>query len=550
MSEQLVVGRKESAELASTSYFRHPPVVLLDGTATLPRTILGNKGYGINAMRREGLPVPPAFCITTEVCARYFEDPDTTVESIRDEVREKLRWLEAETSRKFGAGPRPLLVSVRSGAALSMPGMLDTVLDLGIDDAVESALAELHSPEFSGDTRQRFRHMYRRIVLGNEDGAVPDDPFAQLGGAIGAVFSSWNSPRAIAYRKHHGLSEVGGTAVVVQAMVFGNMGLKSGTGVLFSRNPMTGANEPFGEWLAGGQGEDVVSGTFDVEPVSALHDEQPAIYEELMTAATTLERIAKDVQDIEFTVEQGKLWLLQTRVAKRSAQAAVRLALALRDEGLIDDLETLRRVDPAQVETLLRPSLQPETRLAATLLAKGLAACPGVVSGTAYNDVDEAIEAAEDGQDVILVRSSTSPDDIQGMVAARGIVTDIGGATSHAAVVSRELHRPSVVGCGNGIAAALAGKQITIDGTEGEVRDGILELTAWSENDSPDLAELGGIARQHSPLRAHTRGDFPALDDNTAAGVRAALDAGLTDVVSPHPLITMLIAVRLQDRTT
>ncbi len=193
---------------------------------------------------------------------RYFEDPDTTVESIRDEVREKLRWLEAETSRKFGAGPRPLLVSVRSGAALSMPGMLDTVLDLGIDDAVESALAELHSPEFAGDTRQRFRHMYRRIVLGNEDGAVPDDPFAQLGGAIGAVFSSWNSPRAIAYRKHHGLSEVGGTAVVVQAMVFGNMGLKSGTGVLFSRNPMTGANEPFGEWLAGGQGEDVVSGTF------------------------------------------------------------------------------------------------------------------------------------------------------------------------------------------------------------------------------------------------------------------------------------------------
>jgi pyruvate,orthophosphate dikinase len=533
--------------MTGTSQFQRQPVVLLDGTATLPRDVLGNKGYGINAMRREGLPVPPAFCITTEVCARYFESPDATVDSIRDEVRDKMRWLEAETCRTFGSGPRPLLVSVRSGAALSMPGMLDTVLDLGIDDTVESALAELHSPEFARDTRQRFSHMYRRIVLGDLDGAVPDDPFAQLGGAIGAVFSSWSSPRAIAYRKHHGLSELGGTAVAVQAMVFGNMGSKSGTGVLFSRNPMTGAKEPFGEWLAGGQGEDVVSGTFDVEPVSALRDELPAIYDELMTAANTLERIARDIQDIEFTVEQGKLWLLQTRVAKRSAQAAVRLALALRDEGLINDAEVLRRIDPGQITTLLQPSLQPETRLAATLLAHGLPACPGVASGTAYRDVDEAIDAAEDGQDVILVRSSTSPDDIQGMVAACGIVTEIGGATSHAAVVSRELQRPSVVGCGSGVAEALAGRQITIDGTEGEVREGILKLTAWSEDDSPDLAALSEIARLRSPLCAHASGEHPTINDNTEAGVRAALDAGLTDVISPHPLITMLIAVRLQD---
>jgi len=333
----------------------------------------------------------------------------------------------------------------------------------------------------------------------------------------------------------------------VQAMVFGNMESKSGTGVLFSRNPMTGADEPFGEWLPGGQGEDVVSGTFDVQPVSALHDEQPAIYDELMTAAGTLERIAKDVQDIEFTVEQGKLWLLQTRVAKRSAQAAVRLALTLRDEGLIDDQEALRRIDPGQLEMLLKPSLQPETRLAAPLLAKGLPACPGVVSGTAYNDVDEAIDAAEDGEDVVLVRSSTSPDDIHGMMAARGIVTDIGGATSHAAVVSRELHRPAVVGCGPGIAQALAGKQITLDGTEGEVREGILELTAWSEEDSPDLAELGKIASRHSPLCAHADGAYPMLDDNTESGVRAVLDAGLTDVLSSHPLVTMLIAARLRD---
>lgn len=532
--------------MSGSAPFRHPSVVLLDGTAAQPRDILGNKGYGINAMHREGLPVPPAFCITTEMCARYFEEPDATIDFIRDEVRAKLRWLEAETSRTFGSGPRPLLVSVRSGAAAPMPGMLDTVLNLGIDDAVESALAKLHSAEFASDTRQRFDRSYRCIVLGDENGKVPDDPFAQLSGAIGAVFQSWHSPRAIAYRKHHGLGEAGGTAVVVQAMVFGNMESESGTGVLFSRNPMTGAGEPFGEWLPGGQGEDIVSGTSDVQPVSALRNDQPAIYDQLIGAASTLERLAKDVQDIEFTVEQGKLWLLQTRVAERSAQAAVRLALVLRDEGLITDSEALLRVNPGQVEMLLQPSLQPETRLAAPLLAKGLPACPGVVSGTAYNDVDEAIDAAERGVDVVLVRSATSPDDIHGMMAARGIVTDIGGATSHAAVASRELHKPSVVGCGTGVARLLAGKQVTIDGTEGEVREGILRLTAWSEEDSPDLAEFGSIARAFSPLFAHPTGDYPVLDDNTETSVRTALNEGLTDVVSEHPLVTMLIAARLR----
>jgi len=529
------------------STFDYPPVVLLDGTANSPREILGNKGYGIDAMRRHGLPVPPAFCITTKVCARYFAEPDAAVADIRDEVLSKLRWLESETARTFGAGPRPLLVSVRSGAAQSMPGMLDTVLDLGINDSLEADLAALHTPEFARDTRDRFRHMYRRIVLGDENGVVPDDPFEQLRGAIEAVFTSWNSPRAIAYRDHHGMSDLGGTAVLVQAMVFGNMATDSGTGVLFSRNPMTGTDEPFGEWLPGGQGEDVVSGTFDVEPVAALRDEQPAVYRELMDAAHTLEKLAADVQDIEYTVEQGKLWLLQTRNAKRSAQAAVTLALQFRREGLIDDTETLRRVTPAHVETLLLPSLQPETRLAAPLLAKGLPACPGVVSGKAYTDVDDAIDAAEDDEDVILVRTATSPDDVQGMLAARGIVTEIGGATSHAAVVSRELGRPSIVGCGAGTADRLAGKLITIDGTEGEVREGILQLTAWSEDDSPDLHELAAIALATSPLRVHATGDHPRLDNNSGTAVRDAISAGHRDVVSSTPLITMLTAVRLTD---
>jgi pyruvate,orthophosphate dikinase len=536
--------------MSKTTVVAHPLVVKLDGRAGLPREVLGNKGYGIDSMRRQGLPVPPAFCITTEVCARFFANPGRCLDDIWNEVREKMRWLEAETSRTFGHGPRPMLVSVRSGAAQSMPGMMDTVLDLGIDDAVEDALAGAASAEFARDTRNRFLDMHRRIVLGgDEHGKVPADPWVQLGGAIEAVFASWKSPRAITYRAHHGLDAGAGTAVVVQAMVFGNLARDSGTGVLFSRNPVTGANEPFGEWLANGQGEDVVSGNVNVEPIAALRDDQPVVYEQLMTSARTLERLGADVQDIEFTVEEGKLWLLQTRVAKRSAHAAVRLALQLRHEGLIDDAETLRRVTPAHVETLLAPSLQPETRLAATLLAKGLPACPGVVSGKAYTDVDEALDAADEGEDVVLVRTATSPDDVQGMLAARGIVTEIGGATSHAAVVSREIGLPAVVGCGTGVAAALAGKLITVDGAEGEVRGGVLERTAWSETDSPDLAELAEIARRTSPIRGHASGDYQVLDDTSPAAVAGALAAGHTDVVAPHPLITMLTALRLVENT-
>ncbi|WAJ43443.1 pyruvate, phosphate dikinase [Mycobacterium sp. Aquia_216] len=526
----------------------HPLVVTLDGGTSLPRMVLGNKGYGIDSMRRQGLPVPPAFCITTAVCTKFFADPGSCLDQIWNDVRDKMSWLEAETSRTFGHGPRPLLVSVRSGAAQSMPGMMDTVLDLGIDDAVEDALGVAGSAEFARDTRERFNDMYRRIVLGGDSSAeVPADPWVQLRGAIEAVFASWESPRAISYRTHHALGDDAGTAVIVQAMVFGNLARDSGTGVLFSRNPITGANEPFGEWLANGQGEDVVSGNVDVQPVAALRNEQPVVYEQLMAAARSLERAGGDVQDIEFTVEEGKLWLLQTRTAKRSAQAAVRLALQLRHEGLIDDAEALRRVTPAHVETLLAPALQPETRLAATLLASGLPACPGVVSGKAYTDLDDALDAADEGEDVILVRVATNPDDVQGMLAARGIVTEIGGATSHAAVVSREIGRPAVVGCGAGVAAALAGKMITVDGGEGEVREGILECTAWSETDSPDLAELTEIARGISPIRAYPRGDYEELADTSAAAVADALAAGHTDVVSPHPLVTMLIALRLNE---
>jgi pyruvate, orthophosphate dikinase len=469
-------------------------VLLLDGSASTPPEMLGHKGYAIDTMRRHGLPVPPAFCITTDVGARYLVDPESTTDSIWNDVLDGLRRLEAATARTFGRGPRPLLVSVRSGAAVSMPGMMDTVLDLGMSDEVEQALG---TAAFARDTRRRFTGGYRRIVADT----VPDDPYLQLRAAIEAVFASWNSPRAVAYRAHHGLDERGGTAAVVQAMVFGNLGTNSGAGVVFSRNPMTGTDDEFGEWLPGGQGDDVVSGMVDVEPITALRDQQPRVYDELTAAARTLEGLTSDVQEIEFTVEDGRLWLLQTRPAKRSAQAAVRLALHLRRDGLIDDAEVMRRVTPVHVQALLQPSLQPETRLAAPLLARGLAASPGVVTGRAYTEVDAAVDAAERGEDVILVRNHTSPDDIHGMLVARGVVTETGGATSHAAVVSRELGRVAVVGCGAGVVISLAGRLITVDGNEGEVRDGALELAAWSEDDTPELRELTEIARRFSPPR-------------------------------------------------
>lgn len=516
-------------------------VLFLDGNAACQPDLLGHKGYGIDTMRRHGLPVPPAFCITTAVGTRYLTEQRPTMDAIWDDVLDGIRRLEAATSRTFGRGPRPLLVSVRSGAAMSMPGMMDTVLDLGMNDAVEQALAAQGTAEFAGDTRQRLARCYRRVVADT----VPDDAYLQLRAAIEAVFASWCSPRAASYRAHHGLDDSGGTAAVVQAMVFGNMDTNSGAGVMFSRNPMTGATDQFGEWLLGGQGDDVVSGTVDVEPITALRDQQPGVYDELTAAVRTLERLATDMQEVEFTVENGTLWLLQTRAAKRSAQAAVRLALHLRRDGLIDDAETLRRVSPAHVEALLQPSLQPETRLAAPLLAKGLPAGPGVATGRAYTEVQAALDAADNGDEVILVRHHTSPEDIHGMLVARGIVTETGGATSHAAVVSRELGRAAVVGCGPGVVESLAGKLVTVDGNVGEVRDGVLELTTWSENDTPELRELAEIACQVSPLRGHASGDYPRADSDAA--VRAALAQGCTDVVSASPLITMLTALRLSE---
>ncbi|MET0474456.1 MAG: pyruvate, phosphate dikinase [Mycobacterium sp.] len=503
------------------------------------RSVVGGKGHALASMAGMGLPVPPAFCVTAEWCADCAHDPAAVVDRVWQDVLGGLQWLEARTERTFGRGPRPLLLAVRSSGVTSMPGMLETVLDVGIDDAVADALANLHSAEFARDTRERFRRGYRRTVS-----SVPDAPLEQLRGAVEAVVSSWSSNRVTAYRAHHGLRQPDGVAILLQAMVFGNLDARSGTGVLFTRDPSSGASNPFGEWLAAAQGDDVVSGTSDCEPLGALRDQLPEVYDELIEAGLRLERLGTDVQDVEFTVEAGRLWLLQSRVAQRSPRAALRLALAFLEEGSIDEAEALRRVTPAQLESVM--SARAARQSAGPPLATGIPACPGVVSGLACTTSDEAIDAADEGRDVILVRPTTSPDDVAGIMAARGVVTEVGGASSHAAIVARELGRPAVVGCGAGLSASLAGRMITVDGDTGEVRQGSAEPPAVV--DTPELRRFADMVRAASPVRAHSDGDHPRLDDASEAAVRAALEAGYTDVVSPTPLLTMHVAARLARR--
>lgn len=446
------------------------------------RAHVGGKAFSVKAMLELGLPVPPAFVFPTDLCVRYYAQGRTVPSGVFDDLRRGIAALERVLDRRFGDPEAPLLVSVRSGAARSMPGMMDTILNLGIDERIAAALSA-HSGDdaFGADTYRRFVEQYTKVV-----GTEPmPDPWEQLEAAVVAVFESWNSPRATAYRRHHGLPDDAGTAVTVQAMVFGNLGEASGTGVLFSRNPVTGDRKPYGEWLPGGQGEDVVSGRFDPLPLSTLAESMPGVHDELMAASRRLEAEFGDIQDIEFTVERGKLWLLQARSAKRSATAAVRHAVAMHEEGLLTVEEALGRVTPEQLAAVLAPHLEPETRSAATVLAKGECACPGVATGIVVTSADEAEIEAEAGRDVILATQTTNPDDVHGMVVAQAIVTEIGGATSHAAVVSRELGRPCIVGCGEGTLTRLAGRVVTVDSTTGEVLDGALPLSGPGQYGDP-----------------------------------------------------------------
>ena len=567
-------------------------LLALDGSSLPDRQLIGGKAWSIARMKSLGLAVPPAFVVTSSACTAYLETGAVPV-SLAAELDAGIAWLEAATGATFGAGPRPLLVSVRSGAAISMPGMMDTVLNLGINDATEMALATLSGDAaFARDTHRRFLELYGRIVLKgvlpeflpggavarwrNEirdatGESVPEAVRDQLLAAVQAVFESWNSRRARKYRQHHGIPDTLGTAVTVQAMVFGNLDDQSGTGVLFSRNPLTGEPVPYGEYLARAQGEDVVSGRFTPQPLSALETAMPAVHAELLEASVVLERENGDVQDIEFTIQHGKLHLLQTRSAKRAPPAAVRFAVDMVAEGRIDEATALCRVTAEQVRAVLSPQLA--TMLDdARVLARGEAACQGVGVGVVVENTDEAERRALAGEAIVLARATTSPDDVHGMIACHAVITEQGGATSHAAVVSRALGVPCVVGCGDGAVTALAGQTVTVDGASGMVYAGALPVTVPDEAADPALATLTRWAEAASPLRVSLEapaGEGAVLDLNgvhggedieqlpallpghatvrggaiaSDAGVRAALAAGVKHIIASPRLPVLLAA--------
>jgi len=414
-------------------------LLALTSETTAGRETLGGKAWSITEMLRHGIPVPPAFALTTDECHRYYDAGRTIPGDVLVALPAAMSELEAATGKTFGAGPRPLLVSVRSGAPTSMPGMMDTILNLGITDEVQAALAALGGgPEYAADTRRRFHEQFEKVV----GSAAPGDPYEQLHLAIAAVFESWNSDRAVHYRAERGIAGDGGTAVTVQAMVFGNLDERSGTGVMFSRDPTGASTDHYGEWLPGGQGEDVVSGAFDPLELEAMAATLPDAHAQLLAMAQTLDQSAGCAQDIEFTVESGRLWLLQCRKAKVLSAADA-------------------------------PSTNSDPGSEQLVLAQGRPACPGAVNGVIVTDVDEAEERALAGEEVILGRPTTNPHDIRAMSVVAGIVTEIGGATSHAAVVSRELGVPCVVGIGEGKLAALSGRSVTLDATAGKVLEGV-----------------------------------------------------------------------------
>ena len=485
-------------------------IVQLDGSSLPDKSKIGGKGWSVAKMAALGLPVPPAFVITCAACVEYQKTGEFP-SGLKEEISEGMAWLEDQTGRSFGRGSNPLLVAVRSGAPISMPGMMDTVLNLGISQETVPALeAEFDDKEFVHDTHRRFYELFGDIVLRCVPGEFkPEDneakwselieaasgaPMPQgceerLQASIAAVFESWNGRRAKRYRSHHGISDDLGTAVVVQAMVFGNLNDASGTGVMFSRNPINGHPEPYGEFLMKAQGEDVVSGKFTPLPLAQMQGVLPDAYAALLKAAATLEEDSNDVQDIEFTIQDNMLYLLQTRSAKRAPEAALRIACDMLDEGLVDLEGALSMVTPDQVRSILAPRLAKSVADSATLLAEGVPACPGIGIGKIVCDSDTAEKSASNGEKVILARRTTSPDDLHGMIAAVGVITEMGGATSHAAVVGRSLGVPCVVGCGDGLLSKLEGQTVTVDGTTGKIYEGSLEI------EMPDSRKVEGIRR-------------------------------------------------------
>jgi pyruvate,orthophosphate dikinase len=543
------------------------------------RNLLGGKGAGLAEMAHLGVPVPPGFTITTEVCTHFYQNGKTYPKELKAKVDAALAEVGRITGKKFGDGENPLLVSVRSGARASMPGMMDTVLNLGLNDATVAALAKKSGDRrFAYDSYRRFVTMYADVVLGighhhfeevldehkerngytldtdleaadweelvgvfkqrieEETGkAFPQDPQAQLWGAIGAVFGSWMNQRAITYRRLHGIPESWGTAVNVQAMVFGNMGETSATGVAFTRNPSTGEKKLYGEFLINAQGEDVVAGIRTPQEITEAARQEagsdkpsmeaalPQAFAELKRIYAALERHYRDMQDLEFTVEQGKLWMLQTRSGKRTAGAALRIAVDLAQEKLISKEEAVTRVDPAALDQLLHPTIDPAAER--NVIATGLPASPGAASGEIVFSSEDAEALSNQGRKVILVRVETSPEDIQGMHAAEGILTTRGGMTSHAAVVARGMGKPCVAGAGMlrvdyrtqtmsaGGATMKKGEILTIDGSTGQVLVGKVPM---SEPElTGEFATLMQWADGARKLKVRANADTPA-DARTA----------------------------------
>ncbi|MCI0847834.1 MAG: pyruvate, phosphate dikinase [Chloroflexi bacterium] len=554
-----------------------------EGNATMA-DLLGGKGSNLCEMARLGLPVPPGFVISTQVCRDYLTKNQTLPEGLEEAVKDNLRQLEKSIGRNFGSNSNPLLVSVRSGARVSMPGMMDTILNLGINDQIVEGLASMMGdPRPAYDAYRRFIQIYSEVVMGVDPEAFervltdhkqkagvaldhqlsadqlkevvtdfkevtieaagsepPSEPWEQLMAAVEAVFRSWNTPRAIFYRDHNKIDHDMGTAVTIMAMVFGNLGPSSGTGVLFTRNPSTGKAQVYGEFLTNAQGEDVVSGVRTPEPIASLRDVMPECYDELMELAGNLESHYSDVQDVEFTIENSRLFLLQTRSAKRTALSAVKTAVDMANEGLITQSQALLRVDAEEISHLLVPQFSddlPEEVLKDRFLARGAPASPGAASGTVCFDATKAAQLAADGVAVILVRPETKPDDIHGITAAVGVVTSRGGVTSHAAVVTRGLGKPCIVGC-EGIQVDLEaglftaggrtvheGEQISMDGASGSVYLGELDTVNTSLEDLPEAIELLGWADQTRKLGVMANADTPS--DATQALIMGAEGIGL-----------------------
>lgn len=535
------------------------------------KNILGGKGANLAEMTSLGIPVPPGFTISTEICAHYNEAGNKLPDWVRPAVITAMEKVESKIGKKFGDVGNPLLVSVRSGARASMPGMMDTILNLGLNDQTVEGLAKSsNNPRFAWDSYRRFIQMYSDVVMGMNSSLLevtledlkeekhykldtemtvedlkvlvkkfkdlvhqmtgrsfPTDPWEQLWGAISAVFSSWNTPRAVTYRELHNIPASWGTAVNVQSMVFGNMGDDSATGVAFTRNPSTGEKAFYGEFLINAQGEDVVAGIRTPQPITkvaaaasgvkSLEEAMPEAYNQLVTIYKKLEAHYRDMQDIEFTIERGVLWMLQTRNGKRTAASALKIACDMIDEKLITEQEAILRLDPAALDQLLHPTLDPKAQK--TILAKGLPASPGGVNGQIVFSSEEAVEWKEQGKKVILVRVETSPEDIAGMVAAQGILTSRGGMTSHAAVVARGMGKCCVAGCGDididyrqetmkvkGYVLK-KGDVITLDGSTGEVYLGeVKTIEPKLEGTFERIMEIADSVRR---LKVRTNADTP-----------------------------------------